>query len=653
LLENRQMIDAACRAAGLAMENERLAAELRAQLRELAAAEKRHTDLMENVRLIAVAIDLDGRITYVNQYLCDLTGWSRGEIIGVDWHSTFSGAAVRFDERVRQGKVQPYEEHRLRTRGGEMLEIAWNNSVTRDTDGNVIGAMSIGEDITQRQRQERRLRLQLDVARALSQAERLEEMAEPLIETLGYTFHSWGAVYWKTEGETLRPVAVWSDQRGTPEGFADRIGSLQPGWEEGVAGTVWRTGRWDWAPNMVHDPVGGDHPIARRSGTFAFPIIANGLIDGIVQLCSYDAAEPDADMVALTQATADRVGELIERRRAEQAVVESESRKSTILNSALDAIVTMDHEGRIVEFNPAAQRTFGLSLSEAIDADVADLLIPPALRDLHRDGLRRYLQTGEGPILGEQVELTGMRSDGSLFPIELAVTRIDAPGPPLFTAFIRDITERKRNEAELRGSRARIVQAGDNARRRLERNLHDGAQQRLVSLSLALRLALNSLRSNPDTAEQMLNAAKVELDEALEELRDLARGIHPAILSDRGLRPALEALVMRPRKVPVLLGNVPDLRLPEPVEAAAYYVVAESLTNVDRYASAETATVRVVQENGTAVIEVADDGVGGADPGVGTGLRGLADRVEALDGHLVVESPPGGGTVVRAVIPCG
>jgi signal transduction histidine kinase len=246
-----------------------------------------------------------------------------------------------------------------------------------------------------------------------------------------------------------------------------------------------------------------------------------------------------------------------------------------------------------------------------------------------------------------------MRSDGSLFPIELAVTRIDAPGPPLFTAFIRDITERKKNEAELRSSRARIVQAGDNARRRLERNLHDGAQQRLVSLSLALRLALNSLRSNPDTAEQMLNAAKVELDEALEELRDLARGIHPAILSDRGLRPALEALVMRPRKVPVLLGNVPDLRLPEPVEAAAYYVVAESLTNVDRYASAETATVRVVQENGTAVIEVADDGVGGADPGVGTGLRGLADRVEALDGHLVVESPPGGGTVVRAVIPCG
>jgi PAS domain S-box-containing protein len=653
LLENSKLIDAACRATGLAMENERLAAELRSQLRELEVAEKRHTDLLENVRLIAVAIDVDGRIAYANPFLCDLTGWSREEIIGVDWHSTFSGASVRFDERLREGMVLPYEEHRIRTRGGEILEIAWNNTVTRDKDGRIVGAMSIGQDITQRQRQERRLRLQLDVARALARAERLEEIAEPLTETLSYTFHAWAAVYWKTEGESLEPVAVWVDEREAPTAFAESVRELRPGWEEGVAGTVWRTGRWHWAPNLHHDPLGQLHPGIARSGTFAFPVVANGLVDGIVQLCSQDVTEPDADMVALTQATADRVGELIERRRAEQAVVESETRKSTILNSALDAVVTMDHAGRIVEFNPAAQRTFGIPLSEAIGADMAGLLVPPALRDLHRDGLRRYLETGEGPILGEQVELTGMRSDGTIFPIELAVTRIDSPGPPLFTAFIRDITERKRSEAELRSSRARIVQAGDKERRRLERNLHDGAQQRLVSLSLALRLALSSLRTNPDTAEQTLNAAKIELDEALEELRDLARGIHPAILSDRGLRPALEALVTRPRKVPVLLDEIPDVRLPEPVEAAAYYVVAEALTNVDRYASAGTATVRVVQENGAAVIEVADDGVGGADPGVGSGLRGLADRVEALDGHLDVHSPPGGGTRVRAVIPCG
>jgi PAS domain S-box-containing protein len=653
LLENSQLIDAACRTMGLAMENERLAAELRVRLRELVAAEKRHTDLLENVRLIAVAIDLDGKISYANPYLCDLTGWSREEIIGVDWHTTFSGSDIRFDERVREDRVLPYEEHRIRTRGGDMRDIAWNNVVIRDKDGVVTGAMSIGEDITERMRQGRRLRLQLDVARTLTQAERLEDVAEPVTRVLGTTFHCWAAIYWKTDGETLRPVAVWNDSEA-PDGFAEHVRSLTPGWEEGVTGTVWRTGRWAWLPTLTQDPVGQmGPPHSRRSGTYAFPVVAGGIVDGIIQLCSLETSEPDADMIALTEATAVRIGELIERRRAEQAVVESESRKSTILNSALDAVVTIDHQGRILEFNPAAQRTFGIALSEAIGADMASLLVPPALRDLHRDGFRRYLQTGEGPILGELVELTGMRSDGTVFPIELAVTRIDAPGPPIFTAFIRDITERKKHEAELRSSRARIVQAADNARRRLERNLHDGAQQRLVSLSLALRLALNNVHTSPDTAEQMLNAAKVELDEALEELRDLARGIHPAILTDRGLRPALEALVTRPRKVPVLLRDVPDQRLPEPVEAAAYYVVAESLTNVDRYADAETATVRVVQENGTAVIEVADDGVGGADPVLGSGLRGLADRVEALDGHLTVASAPGRGTTVRAVIPCG
>jgi signal transduction histidine kinase len=271
---------------------------------------------------------------------------------------------------------------------------------------------------------------------------------------------------------------------------------------------------------------------------------------------------------------------------------------------------------------------------------------------MHREGLRRHVTSGGGQILGALVELTGMRADGSEFPIELAVTRIEALGEPMFTAFIRDITDRKRVEAELRNSRARIVKAGDDERRRLERNLHDGAQQRLVSLSLSLRLARSQFKRDPGSADRILEAAGEELAEALAELRELARGIHPAILTDRGLRPALEALAGR-SSVPVELLETPEVRLPAQVEAAAYYVAAEALTNVSRYAQARSATVRVMHESDTAVIEVVDDGVGGADPGLGTGLRGLADRVDALDGRLIVESPIGAGTTVRAVIPCG
>jgi len=203
---------------------------------------------------------------------------------------------------------------------------------------------------------------------------------------------------------------------------------------------------------------------------------------------------------------------------------------------------------------------------------------------------------------------------------------------------------------ELRTSRARLVAAGTAERRRLERNLHDGAQQRLVALSLTMRLAQSKLREHPDAAEKLMAGAQHELSLALEELRELARGIHPAILSDRGLPAALEALAGR-SPVPVELAPPPRERLPASVEAAAYFVVAEALTNVAKYANASEARVSVARANGHAVVEVADDGVGGADPALGSGLRGLADRVAALDGRLELQSPEGAGTVLRAEIP--
>lgn len=203
---------------------------------------------------------------------------------------------------------------------------------------------------------------------------------------------------------------------------------------------------------------------------------------------------------------------------------------------------------------------------------------------------------------------------------------------------------------DLRESRARIVEAGDAERRRLERNLHDGAQQRLVALSLHLRLVESKLATNPEQAAPLVVQVREELMGALEELRELARGIHPAILSDRGLRPALEALADR-STVPVQL-SAPSERLPAPVEAAIYYVVSEALANVAKYSQAAKVTVEIARTDGRAVVAIADDGVGGADPDRGSGLRGLADRVAALDGHLHVDSAPSRGTRIYADIPC-
>ena len=204
---------------------------------------------------------------------------------------------------------------------------------------------------------------------------------------------------------------------------------------------------------------------------------------------------------------------------------------------------------------------------------------------------------------------------------------------------------------KLAASRARIVDAGDAERRRLERNLHDGAQQRLVSLALQLRITQSALERRPGDVLGLLVEAQAELARALDELRELARGIHPAILTDRGLGPALEAIFSR-APLPVELTELPESRLPGPVEAAVYYVVAETVTNIAKHARAGSATVSVRLVSETAHVVISDDGIGGADPARGSGLRGLADRIEALDGGLRIESPPDGGTRIEAQIPC-
>jgi signal transduction histidine kinase len=202
---------------------------------------------------------------------------------------------------------------------------------------------------------------------------------------------------------------------------------------------------------------------------------------------------------------------------------------------------------------------------------------------------------------------------------------------------------------QLNASRARILDTAVAERRRLERNLHDGAQQRLVALAIQLRMLERRL-GDAEAARPLLRASADELEHALSELRELARGLHPAVLADRGLAPALETLAAR-APLPVSVEGVPAERLGEPLEAAVYFVVAESLTNAVKHAGASSLHVRMAADQDELRVEIADDGRGGADPGTGTGLRGLADRVEALGGRLALESPPGSGTVVRAALP--
>jgi signal transduction histidine kinase len=210
-------------------------------------------------------------------------------------------------------------------------------------------------------------------------------------------------------------------------------------------------------------------------------------------------------------------------------------------------------------------------------------------------------------------------------------------------------SEVRASVVQVASSRARLVQASDRARRRLERNLHDGAQQRLLELAVTLRLLESRVQDDPESRELMLTG-KEQLAQSLEELRELAQGLHPAVLTDHGLAVALAAVAAR-TPVPVTLDVVGE-RLPESVEVAAYYLICEALANVAKHAHAATATVSVAREGEVATVEVVDDGSGGADTSRGAGLRGLADRVEAVSGQLTIDSPRGGGTRVHAEFPC-
>lgn len=312
-------------------------------------------------------------------------------------------------------------------------------------------------------------------------------------------------------------------------------------------------------------------------------------------------------------------------------------RYRALLQAMPDLMFRISRDGRYISYNAPNPRD--LISSEVIGTTVYDRL-PAELAG-------RVLAAGRAALDGEPsvIEYALDFDDGRRY----YEGRFAASGDEEFLLIVREITERKEQQQELEASRQRIVAAGDEARRKLERNLHDGAQQRLVSLSLSLRLAQNKLAKDPGSADRLLEAAREELGQALEELRELARGIHPAVLTDRGLEAALETLANR-APLPVEIECL-DHDLPAPVEAAAYYVVSEALVNATKYADATHVRVRVGRENGCAWVEVADDGIGGADPEAGSGLSGLADRVASLNGKLAIDSPPGAGTRIRAEIP--
>jgi PAS domain S-box-containing protein len=345
---------------------------------------------------------------------------------------------------------------------------------------------------------------------------------------------------------------------------------------------------------------------------------------------------------------ADREREVAETRASVLAV--SEARQRVILEAAIDAVISIDQDARVTYVNSAFEGTFGYRAEEVIGCDLAEKIVPPALREAHRRGLARYLKTGQGTILDRRIEMPAMRADGTEFPAEVTVTYTGLPGEAAFTAYLRDITDRQRAEQELRASRARLVTTSDATRQRITRDLHDGAQQHLVATLINLQLAEQRWESAPHRARELLGQALEDTRRGIEDLRVLAAGLHPAILTLHGLAPAVRALADR-AVIPVET-DVPGIRLPVSIEASLYFFCSEALTNIAKHAQAARAWIRLEVAADRCVLEVRDDGIGGARPQSETsGLIGLSDRLGAIGGTLEITSPRSGGTVLRASVP--
>jgi PAS domain S-box-containing protein len=616
-----ELLDGVVGAAALALRNQGFRAEAEAQFNFLRT-------LVETAPSLFIHIGKDGRIRNQNAAAVAAAGVEDEELIrGRPFWDVFISPEERPDVIARFRDMAPdyamaEYENEFTNAKGERLTVFWRSAPVHDESGAVTGIISGGVDITERRHRELELERERDATTTALEAIpsilvlvgrdgriRDRDVDNPRV----------GA------NRAFRQTLGWPDDKLVGNQFLDLVQED----EDGRAAAAIATARAGVASTEVESELRCADGKLRAFNWTAVPVAdVTGRTDGLVLISGVDVTKRH---------------ELELEKERERAFL------NAIANNAPSLLCLIDDRAQLTRMgsNIAFETSLGYEPEEiggqVIWEDFVD-----------KDEAEEVRAVIEGVFATETpdgLDSTWVTKEGNRISVAWTCTplpRIDERRIFLITGV--DISARKRMEEEIRASRARIVSAADNARRRLERDLHDGAQQRLVALSVLLRLAKSKLGEDDVEPTQLLTQAGDELALALEELRELARGIHPAILTDRGLGPALEALVAR-TPLPVSLHVPPEAALPAAVEAAAYFVVAEGLTNVVKYSQATSAAVDVALHDGAMSVAVTDDGLGGADPGAGSGLRGLADRVESLDGSLSVGPGPHGGTCVRATIP--
>ncbi len=457
------------------------------------------TALLEATADGIYAIDAAGDCTFINQAAAAMLGFDPDECIGQDMHrlmhhhrpdgSPFPAAECPIYLTVLTGKGAWVDNEIAWRKDGTPISVEYATQPVV-IEGRVEGVVVNMRDISERKRVQQRLEVQYAVSQVLATASNLSQAemnvaGQQLLERIG-TSLGWvhGTLWILDEAQQrLRCREIWQAPGFHDEGFEQASRDLAVVCGEGLPGQVWETG----TPLSLPDIAALDYPrsaAARKAdlhGAFAFPIATAHQFFGVIEFFTQLSTSADPELLRSTSALGQQIGQFVKRRRAEAELRASEARHRAVLETALDCIVGMDHEGRIVEWNAAAERTIGHARASVLGKPMAEILIPPSLREAHTRGMAHYLATGHGPILGQRIEIVCMRASGEEFPIELAVTRIPSDGPPLFTAYIRDITERK-----LAGQELQIAKETAEAANRAKSDF-------LASMSHELRTPLNAI----------------------------------------------------------------------------------------------------------------------------------------------------------------
>jgi len=614
-------LEAVADAAALALRAQGLQAEARGQFAFLLT-------LVETAPSLFIHVGADGVIRNQNAAAVEAAGYSDEEHVrGRHFWDVFIDPSERDEVIARFRALAPtfeqgeYENAFTNARGEERV-IFWRSAPVLTESGEVAGIISGGIDITARRHHELELERERDVQSTVfeSMPSIMVVLApDGTIRDRDADDPSIGA------NRAFREAVSWPDEEIVGRPFLDLVVEDADGRARGAIAAAAR----GEASETVESELRSADGTSRIFAWSAIPVAdVTGRMERLVLVSGIDVTER-------------RRQELEDRRRREFM--------EAVTGTIPSFLLVLRPDGTVREFgaNKAFETTFGWSDAEIAGRRFVGAITPAS--DLAASMV--IAKAAEGVIQDEIESRWETRTGESRIVAWSARPVMDTHGEHMVLVSGMDVTTRRLQEEEIRASRSRIVAAADEARRRLERDLHDGAQQRLVSLSVMLSLAESRLQAGSDGVGELLTGARSELSLALEELRELARGIHPAVLTDRGLGPALQALAAR-TPIPVSL-EFPDEKLPSDVEAAAYFVAAEALTNVVKYAHASEAAVEIALNGESVSVSVRDDGIGGADPGKGSGLRGLSDRLSSLDGRLAVQSAPGGGTCVRAEIPYG